>query len=153
VSVYGHQADGQLSNWGAHQDVFPRLRDDLLPPADRAFAALVEVLAGRGLLGSTLVIAVGEFGRPPRVNGTRDRDHWPYCYNAVLAGGGVRGGIVHGASDKFGAYPDREGVTPGDLAATLFWRFGLEATSELLDLAGRPYRLAEGWPLWALFDG
>jgi Protein of unknown function (DUF1501) len=153
VTVYDHQANGQLSNWDAHADVFARLKDDLLPPADRAFAALIEDLDGRGLLDSTLVIATGEFGRTPRVNGTGGRDHWPYCYSTVLAGGGVRGGTVHGASDKIGAYPDRDGVTPGDLAATLFWRFGLDAQAEVVDLAGRPYRLAEGQPLRALFEG
>ena len=65
------------------------------------------------------MIALGEFGRTPKINGQAGRDHWPDCYTAVLAGGGVRGGTVYGASDKLGAYPDRDGVTPGDLAATL----------------------------------
>ena len=153
VTVYDHQVNGQLANWDAHADIFPRHKNDLLPPADRAFAALIDDLTDRGLLDSTLVIAVGEFGRTPRVNGTGGRDHWPYCYSAVLAGGGVRGGSVHGASDRLGAYPESDGVTPADLAATLFWRFGLDPTSEIRDLDGRPYRLAEGQPLRALFEG
>ena len=153
VTVYDHQANGQLANWDAHADVFPRHKNDLLPPADRAFAALIDDLTGRGLLDSTLVIALGEFGRTPKINGQAGRDHWPFCYSAVLAGGGVRGGTVYGASDKIGAYPDRDGVSPGDLAATLLWRFGLEPTTEVLDLSGRPYRLAEGQPLRALFAG
>jgi hypothetical protein len=153
VTVYDHQANGQLANWDAHSDVFPRHKNDLLPPADRAFAALIEDLASRGLLESTLVIAMGEFGRTPKINAQAGRDHWPYCFSAVLAGGGVRGGTVYGASDKIGAYPDLDGVSPGDLAATLLWRFDLEPTTEVLDLSGRPFRLAEGQPLHALFDG
>ena len=153
VTVYDHEVNGQLANWDAHADVFPRLKDDLLPPADRAFAALIEDLTDRGLLDSTLVIAMGEFGRTPRINGTKGRDHWPFCYSAVLAGGGVRGGAVYGASDKLGAYPDLDGVTPGDLAATLFWRFGLDPAAEVRDLDGRPYRLAEGRPILELFEG
>jgi hypothetical protein len=153
VTVYDHERNSQLTNWDAHADVFPRLKNDLLPPSDRAFAALIEDLTGRGLLESTLVIAVGEFGRTPKLNGQAGRDHWPYCYSAVLAGGGVHGGTVYGASDKIGAYPDRDGVSPGDLAATLLWRFGLDPATEVPDLSGRPYRLAEGQPLRSLFEG
>jgi hypothetical protein len=153
VTVYDHEVNGNLANWDSHADNFGRLKNDLLPPSDRAFAALIDDLTSRGLLDSTLVIALGEFGRTPKINATRGRDHWPYCYSAVLAGGGVRGGTVHGASDKLGAYPDRDGVSPGDLAATLLWRFGLEPTTEVPDLSGRPYRLAEGQPLQAMFAG
>ena len=153
VTVYDHQVNGQLANWDSHADVFPRHKNDLLPPADRAFAALIDDLTSRGLLDSTLVIALSEFGRTPKINGQAGRDHWPFCYSTVLAGGGVRGGTVYGASDKIGAYPDRDGVSPGDLAATLLWRFGLEPTTEVLDLSGRPYRLAEGQPLRVLFAG
>lgn len=152
VAVYDHEANSQLTNWDAHADVFARLKDDLLPPADRAFAALIEDLTDRGLLESTLVIALGEFGRTPKINGQAGRDHWPYCHGAVLAGGGIRGGEVYGASDKLGAYPDLDGVSPADLAATLFWRFGLDPAAEVRDLSGRPYRLAEGRPLRTLFD-
>ncbi len=151
IAVYDHQANGQLANWDSHEHVFPRHRDDLLPPADRGFAALIGDLEARGLLDSTLVVAVGEFGRTPKINATAGRDHWPYCYTAVLAGGGIRGGVVHGASDKIGAYPDADGVTPADLAATLFWRFGLDPAGEIRDLDGRPYRLADGSPLRGLF--
>ena len=153
VTVYDHETNGQITNWDAHQDVFPRLKNDLLPPTDRAFAALIDDLTARDLLGSTLVIALGEFGRTPKINAQGGRDHWPYCFSAVLAGGGVRGGAVYGASDKIGAYPDLDGVSPGDLAATLFWRFGLDPTTEVPDLAGRPFRLADGQPLRSLFEG
>jgi hypothetical protein len=146
VAVYDHQVNGQLVNWDAHSDIYPRLRNDLVPPADRAFAALVEDLEARGLLDSTLVVALGEFGRTPKINASAGRDHWPYCFNAVLAGGGIRGGSVHGASDKVGVYPDRDPTTPADLAATVLHRFGLDPESELTDLSDRPYRLAEGRP-------
>jgi hypothetical protein len=153
VSVYDHEANGQLANWDSHADVFPRHKDDLLPPADRALAALVEDLAARGMLDETLVIAMGEFGRTPKINNTAGRDHWPYCYSVVLAGGGVAGGVTYGSSDKLGAYPETDAVTPGDLAATLLWRFGLDPADEIIDLTGRPYRLAEGQPIRGLFPG
>ncbi len=151
VTVYDGQYNGQEANWDAHASVFPRLKDNLLPPADRAFAALIDDLSGRGLLEETLVIAMGEFGRTPKINGTAGRDHWPYCYSVILAGGGVRGGITFGSSDKMGAYPDTDAVTPGDLAATLFWRLGLDPTREMIDLTGRPYKLADGQPIRAIF--
>jgi hypothetical protein len=153
VTVYDHQRNGQLANWDAHENVFPRHKNDLLPPADQALAALIDDLSQRGLLDSTLVLAMGEFGRTPKINKTAGRDHWPFCFTAVLAGGGIRGGLIHGASDQLGAYPDRDGVTPADLAATLFWRFGLDPAAEIRDRTGRPYRLAEGQPVRALFQG
>jgi hypothetical protein len=151
VSVYDGQYNGQDANWDAHASVFPRLKDHLLPPSDRAFAALIDDLSGRGLLEETLVIAMGEFGRTPKINGTAGRDHWPYCYSVLVAGGGVRGGTTYGSSDKLGAYPDTDPVTPGDLAATLFWRLGLDPSREMIDLTGRPYKLADGQPIRALF--
>jgi hypothetical protein len=152
VNVNDKITNGQLANWDSHENNFGRLKNDLLPPADRAFSALIEDLADRGLLDSTFVLALAEFGRTPRINGNAGRDHWPDCFSAVLAGGGVRGGIVHGASDRFGAYPALDPVRTGDLAATLFWRFGIDTTSEIRDVTGRPYRLAEGEPLQGLFE-
>jgi uncharacterized protein (DUF1501 family) len=122
-----------------------------LPPADQAFSALIEDLAERGELESTLVVTIAEFGRTPRINGNVGRDHWPDCFSIVLAGGGVRGGTVYGASDRLGAYPADNPVTPGDLAATIFMRFGLDPETEVRDITGRPYRLAEGELLRMLF--
>ncbi len=151
VTVYDGQYNGQTANWDAHESVFPRLKDDLLPPADQAFAALIEDLTGRGLLEETLVICMGEFGRTPKINKKAGRDHRPHCYSIILAGGGVRGGITFGASDKLGAYPDTDAVTPADLAATLFWRLGLDPAREIIDLTGRPYKLADGKPIRTLF--
>ena len=131
--------------------MFGRLKDDLLPPADQASAALINDLSSRGLLEETLVIVMGEFGRTPKINGSAGRDHWPNCYSIALAGGGTQGGITLGTSDKQGAYPETDAVTPADLAATLFWRFGIDPARELSDLTGRPYKLADGQPITALF--
>ena len=151
VTVYDGQYNGQDANWDAHANVFGRLKNDLIPPADQAFAALIDDLSGRGLLEETLVIAMGEFGRTPKINANAGRDHWPNCYSVILAGGGVQGGITFGSSDKFGAYPDTDAVTPADLAATLFWRFGLDPAHEIRDLTGRPYKLADGQPIRSIF--
>ncbi|HEY2252448.1 MAG TPA: DUF1501 domain-containing protein, partial [Planctomycetaceae bacterium] len=115
VTVFDGERNGQDANWDSHQTIFPRHRQ-LIPPADQGFSALIEDLEARGLLESTLVIAMGEFGRTPKINNNAGRDHWPDCYTVVLAGGGIRGGQVYGASDKIGAYLDRDPVSPADLA-------------------------------------
>jgi uncharacterized protein (DUF1501 family) len=151
INVNDKVTNGQLANWDSHENNFGRLRDDLLPPADRGLAALIQDLEARGLLRSTLIVALAEFGRTPKINGNAGRDHWPDCFSVVLAGGGVRGGAVYGASDRIGAYPASDPVTPGDLAATLLWRFGLDFTAEIRDLTDRPYKLAEGEPIHKLF--
>jgi hypothetical protein len=150
VAVYDGRTNGQEANWDSHEKLFDRHRR-LLGPSDQAFSALVEDLEARGLLDATLVVAMGEFGRTPKVNGNGGRDHWPDCYTAVLAGGGVRGGAVLGASDRVGAFPALDPVTPGDVAATIFRRFGIDAATEVRDQTDRPFRLAEGRPLDALF--
>ena len=84
--------------------------------------------------------------------GHAGRDHWPDCYSITMAGGGVKGGYVHGASDNIGAYPIEKAVTPGDLAATIYWRFGVNPNTEIHDQTGRPHRLAEGRPIYELFN-
>jgi hypothetical protein len=150
VAVYDGQTNGQDANWDSHEKLFTR-HGQLIPLNDQAFSAFIEDLEARGLLESTLVVAMGEFGRTPKINPNGGRDHWPDCYTAVLAGGGVRGGVVHGASNRIGAYPARDPVTPGDLAATIFWRFGIEPTMEVRDQTDRPFRLADGQPLMPLF--
>lgn len=151
VSVYDKVTNG-LDNWDTHVANFTRLKDQLLPPMDQAFAALVADLQERGLLHTTLVVGIGEFGRTPQINSQGGRDHWPDCFTVLLAGGGVQGGSVYGSSDRLGAYPETDPTTPGDLAATIFWRFGLDPAATLHDASGRPYRLAEGAPMRALFD-
>jgi hypothetical protein len=153
VTVYDRVHNGQDANWDSHAQVFARHRDHLLPPADQALSALVEDLEQRGLLASTLVVALGEFGRTPQINAQGGRDHWPDCFSVALAGGGVRGGSVYGESDAWGAFPAADPATPADLAATLFWRFGIDPAAEIRDRTGRPFRLADGEPLRALFGG
>lgn len=152
VAVYDGQRNGQDANWDSHEKLFARHRQ-LIPPSDQAFAALVEDLHVRGLLDSTLVVAMGEFGRTPKMNASGGRDHWPDCYTAVFAGGGIRGGMVYGASDRIGAYPAADPVRPGDVAATIFWRFGIDPDLEVRDQTGRPFKLAEGQPIRKLFAG
>ncbi len=150
VNVNDKIYNGQLANWDCHLDNFPRHRE-LLPPADQAFSALITDLETRGLLETTLVIAMGEFGRTPKVNRSAGRDHWPDCYSVVFAGGGVAGGAAYGTSDRIGAYPASNPVTPGDLAATIFWRFGLNHRHEIRDVLDRPFPLADGEPIKSLF--
>lgn len=150
VNVYDFRQQGQ--NWDAHAQNFRQHKDYLLPDADRSLAALLDDLGDRGLLDSTLVVAMGEFGRTPKINATGGRDHWPDCYSVLLAGGGISGGLVHGASDKTGAFPASDPVTPADLAATIYWRFGIDPASEIHDLTGRPWRIADGQPIRGLFS-
>jgi hypothetical protein len=152
VAAFDGQTNGQDANWDSHERLFARHRQ-LIPPADQALSALVEDLDARGLLDTTLVLALGEFGRTPRVNGSGGRDHWPDCYSVLLAGGGATGGAVYGASDRIGGYPAADPTTPADLAATIYWRFGIDPATEIIDQTGRPFRLAEGEPIRRLFRG
>jgi hypothetical protein len=149
VNVYDFKQQGQ--NWDAHFNNAGQHKNHLLPQADQALAALIQDLDERGLLDSTLVVGLGEFGRTPKINGQGGRDHWPDCYSVLLAGGGVVGGAVYGASDLIGAYPAVDPVTPGDLAATIYWRFGIDPAAEIHDQTGRPHRLATGEPIKRLF--
>lgn len=149
VNVNDFRQQGQ--NWDSHAQNFEQHRRHLLPAVDRGLATLIADLDERGLLETTLVVALGEFGRTPVINGNAGRDHWPDCYSILLAGGGIRGGAVLGASDAHGAYPDRDPVTPGDLAATIYAHFGLDPATEIHDHTGRPWRIAEGRPLLSLF--
>jgi hypothetical protein len=150
VTVNWHD-DGQ-NFWDTHANNFNQLKDRLMPPADRGFAALLDDLEARGLLGETLVVWVGEFGRAPKITrGNAGREHWPRCYTAALAGGGVRGGQVYGASDRWAACPARDPVTPEDLGATILHALGVDPATEIHDAIGRPQRINLGAHLNALF--
>ena len=129
--------------WDTHQKNYPRLRK-LLPPFDQGFAALLEDLANRGLLESTMVFCLGEFGRTPRMNKDAGRDHWPDCYSAVVAGGGLRAGQVVGASDRMAAYPTSDPIAPWDLSATMFHNLGILPEDDIHDRLGRPFRISRG---------
>lgn len=121
-----------------------------LPAFDQAFSVLLEDLGQRGLLDETLVACTGEFGRTPRINGNKGRDHWPFCYSAVLAGGGIPGGSIYGASDKEAAYVKENPVTPGDYLATICAACGFNPRQEIRDLQGRPFPVCDGEPIAAL---
>jgi len=134
--------------WDTHNDNFNRMKNNLVPRMEQAYAALLDDLDERGLLDSTLVVWLGDFGRTPTINNQAGRDHWPQCYSAVLAGGGIRGGQVVGQSDKTGAYPASRPIMPADLHATVFSALGYDAsriTYQTVD--GRPTQLSEGEPI------
>ncbi len=137
--------------WDTHAHNFRDLKTKLLPPFDLGFSALLEDLEGRGLLGETLVVCLGEFGRTPTINANAGRDHWAACNSVVLAGGGVRPGQVHGASDRHAAYPVTPPVSPDDLAATIYHALGIDPATEFRDRQGRPWQLALGRVLHELF--
>lgn len=144
--------------WDTHRENFALLERSILPWFDRGLAALLDDLHRTGLLSETLVVAMGEFGRTPRIGqitssagaGPAGRDHWPHCYSLLLAGGGVPGGTIHGASDRHGAYPRSDPVTPADIAATVFERMGIPPDSFITDQTNRPHRLSAGAPIQAL---
>lgn len=121
------------------------------PITDHTLPVLLNDLSDRGLLDETLVIWMGEFGRTPKINANISRDHWPKCYTVLLAGGGVQGGAVYGASDKYGAVPDRDPVTTGDLAATMYYALGIDHTIEVRDNLNRPLPIAKGRPVTEIF--
>jgi len=155
VNVYfARSIGGKGQGWDYHgfrgEDPVERL-NELLPITDQTLPALVLDLAERGLLDSTLVVWVGEFGRTPKISSNGGRDHWPQCYNAVLAGGGAKGGFVYGASDKMGAYPTLGQASPEDLAATMFDALGLDPETEIRDSLNRPLPISRGKPLRELF--
>lgn len=140
--------NGQSIIWDTHADNFGRLEKTLVPPMERAFATLLDDLVERGLLDSTLVIWMGDFGRTPIINAAAGRDHWPQCYSMILAGGGIRGGQVIGESDKIGAVPKTRPITPADVHATVFTALGYDPhgiTYHMND--GRPMMLSEGQPI------
>jgi hypothetical protein len=158
VSVFSHTVV-ERNSWDTHNRHDELSKAALLPPADRSLSALLEDLALRGLLESTLVVWLGEFGRTPRrgvnfsnnSNNVGGRDHWCNCYSVVLAGGGVRGGQVVGSSDWVGGYPKERAVHISDLAATVFHALGVDPRGQVRDLQGRPHNLCDGDVVTELF--
>ena len=148
VNIYSVGFDGFPGpaplSWDTHWDNFKFLKEGILPIQDRGYAVLLEDLAERGLLDETLVVWFGEFGRSPQTNKQGGREHWPAVYSVVFAGGGVRGGAVFGASDKNGAYPTANPVTPQDLAATIYHCLGIDPETRLPDRLGRPVEVGSG---------
>jgi len=137
--------------YDSHRDHLNWSRTELMPPTDAALASLIEDLHERGLLQETLIVALGEFGRTPRFNANGGRDHWPNCFSVLLAGGGIRGGQVHGASDRMAAYPIETPVTPQDLIATIYHHLGIDPQTIVHDLQSRPFPLVDGEVLETLY--
>ena len=149
---------GNNEAWDTHQSAWTNLRRFLLPPMDRAVSALLDDLGSRGLLETTLVAMAGEFGRTPKIStlaGATEagRDHWGRVQTAFFAGGGVRGGAVVGASDRFGGEPVSDPQRPEDFAATLYHALGLRPDTVWHDELGRPFPLSDGRPIPGLWAG
>lgn len=148
--------DGTNTCWDTHQDNFSKLKNLLCPIFDQAFPTFIQDLHQRGLLETTLVVAVGEFGRTPRLgqftqsSNTKKsgRDHWPSAFTALLAGGGVRGGQVYGGTDRHAAYVTESPVSPADLSATILYHLGIDFSQEYVSATqGLRHRLCEGRPI------
>jgi hypothetical protein len=138
--------DNNIGNplWDTHSKNAERLKKVLMPQMDQAYSALLEDLAERGMLDETLVVWAGEFGRTPRINGGGGRDHWGRVFSAALAGGGVKGGQVLGASDRIGSDPVDGRTRPEELTATVFHALGIPPDAEIRDPLDRPHPLSRG---------
>ncbi|MGE3804246.1 MAG: DUF1501 domain-containing protein [Gemmataceae bacterium] len=136
--------------WDTHARNADRMEDVLAPIFDVGFTALIDDLNERGLLDETLVVAVGEFGRTPKINGKGGRDHWGSVFSCVLAGAGIAGGQIHGASDKNGGHPTRDRVQGGDLTASIFHLLGINWQGTFTDREGREHKLTQGEPIYKM---
>lgn len=163
---FNHNARGQdldtsatdLYGWDTHNDIFTAMKDHLMPRFDLGFSALLEDLQQRGLLETTLVVCMGEFGRAPRValeksfaGESPGRKHWAGVYSIVMAGAGVRPGLVYGSSDRMGAYPQSKMTCPEDITATMFSALGIDPAAHFTDQLDRPFPISTGEPLIGLY--
>ena len=142
---------GGAQTWDNHSNIFPTLKDRLLPPVDLGVAALLDDLHDSGRLDETLVMMLGEFGRTPKINAKKGRDHWGPCFSGFFAGAGVRGGQMIGRSDDIGAYPVTTAYSPEDVGATVYEVLGIPPEAEVHDRLGRPSRLNSGNVIQPLF--
>jgi hypothetical protein len=133
--------------WDTHKDNFKHLKETLLPRADCGIAALLEDLGASGLLSETLVVVTGEFGRTPKVNKDAGRDHWPSAFSVLLAGAGIPGGTVYGATDKQGAYPTEGRIRSGQFASSVFHALGVDPKTQITLSAGRPWAISDDTPV------
>ena len=115
-----------------------------MPSLDQGLSALLDDLDERGMLDETLVMVSSEFGRTPKINADAGRDHWPKVFSVMLAGGGVKGGMIHGASDATATEPDSDPVSPADLATTMYHLLGIVADKELMAPGARPIEIVDG---------
>ncbi len=130
--------------WDTHERNFPILRENHLPHLDQTYSAFMEDMESRGLLDETLVVMMGEMGRTPKINANGGRDHWTFCYSVVLAGAGIRGGTIHGASDAQGGYVKDHPVRIRDICATIYHCLGIDPDMPVYDRSGRPLPVANG---------
>lgn len=159
VTVYFSDVIGgkrtDSGGWDTHgfdnTRMFPIVEQYHLPITEQTLPTLLTELDERGLLDTTLVVWMGEFGRTPNINKNASRDHWPQCYTTLLAGGGVKRGFVYGASDKSATYPAENPVRPEDLAATIYYALGIDPHTQVHTAASRPVLIADGKPITALF--
>jgi uncharacterized protein (DUF1501 family) len=129
--------------WDMHTNITAGMRGSM-PPFDQAFAALIRDLDRTGLLNETLVMVSSEFGRTPKINGTAGRDHWPKVFSVVLAGGGIKQGMIYGASNAVASEPEKDEIGPTDLATTVFYQLGIIADKELMAPGDRPIEIVDG---------
>jgi hypothetical protein len=140
-----------IGGWDTHKDNFKTLKESRLPHTDQSVSALLEDLHARSLLSETLVYWTGDFGRTPKVNKDAGRDHWPPCQTVLMAGGGIRGGQIYGASDAGGTFPADKPVKPDDITATIFHALGFDPDTTIIDQLKRPTPISAGKPITDLF--
>jgi hypothetical protein len=151
--------NAETDSWDTHASNFGPLKNVHCPKLDRGLSALLEDMDQRGLLKETLVVAIGEFGRSPKlgvstsgnVNSPDGRDHWPYCFTAVVAGGGVKRGVRYGESDATASSPKDKPVHPIELVATIYYSLGIDPEMEVLNDLKQPRKLVEAEPVLGLF--
>ena len=132
-----------FGGWDMHNSITPGMRAQM-PALDQALATLLLDLEERGLLARTLVMVSSEFGRTPKINQTAGRDHWPKVFSVLLAGGGVKGGLIYGMSDATASEPELDPIGPGDLATTMYYQLGIIADKELMAPGDRPIEIVDG---------
>ena len=157
--VWPKVANSDNHSWDHHVDLTKRMKNQSGPMLDQGLSALISDLDDRGLLEETLVVAVGEFGRSPQKgvstsgngNSADGRDHWPYCYTAVVAGAGIKSGNVYGRSDKTGSAPLEDPVHPGQLLASMYHAFGIQPTTIVYNHLNQPRELVKAEAVTSLF--
>ena len=157
--IWPKVANSDNHSWDVHAGLFKRMKEQSAPMLDTGLSALFADLDERGLLDSTLVVAVGEFGRSPQKgvstsgndNSPDGRDHWPYCYTSVIGGAGIKRGYVHGASDKTGSAPVEDPVHPNELLATIYHSFGIDPQTIVYNHLNQPRELVKAAAVGKLF--
>jgi hypothetical protein len=133
----------QYGGWDHHNDVTNSMKGQM-PKFDQAYSTLIRDLDRRGMLDRTLVMVSSEFGRTPKINATRGRDHWPKVFSVALAGGGTKPGLIYGSSNATASEPDTDAIGPEDLATTVYHQLGIVADKELMAPGNRPIEIVDG---------